>query len=109
MRSALKASRLRPRWSPAILRLRSSAAASNTFPPRLRPEPSLGLDLYRRADAHDREADYRAVREAGRAVWLTKHRMWASSRVFTIAASTWASVIVLATKARHETGFLHPR
>ena len=31
----------------------------------LRPEPSLGLDLYRRADAHDREADYRAVREAG--------------------------------------------
>jgi cytochrome P450 len=87
MRSALTASRLRPRWSPAILSPRSSAAASNTVAPRLRPQPSLGLDLYRRADAHDREADYRAVRDAGPAVWLTKHRMWAMGRYDDVRAA----------------------
>jgi cytochrome P450 len=42
--------------------------------------PSLPLDLYSREALLNPQATYRQIREAGAAVWLPKHRMWAIGR-----------------------------
>lgn len=42
--------------------------------------PSLHLDLYSREALLHPQATYRQIREAGAAVWLPKHRMWAIGR-----------------------------
>ena len=48
---------------------------------RTRPQgPSLALDLYSREALLNPHETYRRIREAGAAVWLQKHRMWAIGR-----------------------------
>lgn len=42
--------------------------------------PTLDLDLYSREAIQHPQAAYSAIRSAGRAVWLAKHRMWAMGR-----------------------------
>jgi cytochrome P450 len=44
------------------------------------PGPSLALDLYSRGALLNPHETYRRIREAGAAVWLQKHRMWAIGR-----------------------------
>ena len=44
------------------------------------PGPSLALDLYSRGALLNPHDTYRRIREAGAAVWLQKHRMWAIGR-----------------------------
>ena len=44
------------------------------------PGPSLALDLYGREALLNPHETYRRIREAGAAVWLQKHRMWAIGR-----------------------------
>jgi cytochrome P450 len=44
------------------------------------PGPSLALDLYSREALLNPHETYRRIREAGAAVWLQKHRMWAIGR-----------------------------
>jgi cytochrome P450 len=44
------------------------------------PGPSLALDLYSREALLNPQETYRRIREAGAAVWLQKHRMWAIGR-----------------------------
>ena len=48
---------------------------------RTRPQgPSLAPDLYSREALLNPHEPYRRIREAGAAVWLQKHRMWAIGR-----------------------------
>jgi hypothetical protein len=48
---------------------------------RTRPDgPSLAVDLYSRDAPLNSRETYRRIRDAGAAVWLPRHRMWAIGR-----------------------------
>lgn len=50
-------------------------------PPHRRPAgPALDLDLYAPAVSEDSAAAFARIREAGPAVWLSRHRLWAIGR-----------------------------
>jgi hypothetical protein len=43
-------------------------------------KPTLALDLYSDAALADPGATYRAIRDAGPAIWLPRNRLWAEGR-----------------------------
>jgi cytochrome P450 len=62
--------------APAILRL-----------PRRSGSPSLDLDLYSEQTIEDSRAAFGRIRDAGPAVWLPRHRMWAIGRFGDVRAA----------------------
>jgi cytochrome P450 len=64
-----------------------------TLMTRARPDgPSMTLDLHSREALLNPQATYRQIREAGAAVWLPKHRMWAIGRYRDVRDALWMGI-----------------